>query len=251
MASLYINRLQFVPPTEIKICSEWECYLPVPENPTEISNLNWSSSHDKSFKDLTSLMSKINISPNNLDKLSYLLNNGDELLIKDLFEINRELFFNEGELAKLLLEIGANVPMQDFNTYLTSVKVDLNKMDSSQIWIIPSKKICINNVLKAFPDNQQDFYKNLSSERFFNALSSNGLLVNKVEILALLEHFKSKNLPLRMRSDSASYSLKNKLSGNQTAPNSPVSYNGTTDELFLKLISSQPKLFHVITGSYY
>ena len=102
MASLYINRLLFVLPTEIKICSEWECYLPHLEEATKVENLKWSSFHEKSFKDLTSLMSKINISPNNLDKLSYLLNNGDELLIKDLFEINRELFFNEGELEALI-----------------------------------------------------------------------------------------------------------------------------------------------------
>jgi hypothetical protein len=71
---------------------------------------------------------------------------------------------------------------------------------------------------------------------------------NKAEIWALLEHFKSENLTLRTRSDPLSYSLKNKVSGgsggNQTAPNSPVSYNGTTDEIFLKLVSSQPKLFN-------
>jgi hypothetical protein len=53
-----------------------------------------------------------------MDKISYLLNHGDESLIKDLFETNKELFFNEGQLAKLLLEISVNVPMQDFNSYL-------------------------------------------------------------------------------------------------------------------------------------
>jgi hypothetical protein len=222
MSSLYINRLLFVPPTEIKICSEWECYLPVPENPIKISNLNWSNSHETAFKDLTSLMSKMNLSPKNMDKLSHLLNS-ESVPINDLFEINRELFFNEGELAKLLLEIGANVPMKDFNSYLIEeVHVDFNKMDDSQIWIMPSKKICINDVLKTFP-NRRDFYRNLSDEKFFNALSSNSLIGNKAEIWALLEHFKSENLTLRT-SDSASYSLKNKVSGssgNQTAPSTP------------------------------
>jgi hypothetical protein len=93
MSSLYINRLLFVPPTEIEICSEWECYLPVPENPIKISNLNWSNSHETAFKDLTSLMSKMNLSPKNMDKLSHLLNS-ESVPINDLFEINRELFFN-------------------------------------------------------------------------------------------------------------------------------------------------------------
>jgi hypothetical protein len=50
-----------------------------------------------------------------------LLNTKDEFLIKDLFETNRELLFNGGELANLLLEISVNVPMQDFSTYLTEV----------------------------------------------------------------------------------------------------------------------------------
>ena len=64
------------------------------------------------------LSSKMEFSTKNMDKISYLLNNGDESLIKDLFETNKELFFNEGQLAKLLLDIGANVPMKDFNSYL-------------------------------------------------------------------------------------------------------------------------------------
>ena len=232
-------------PTEIKICSEWKDHLPPLEEPKIKENLDWSSFHETAFNNLISLMSKINISPNNLDKLSYLLKTGDELLIKDLFETNRELLFNGGELAKLLLEISVNVPMQDFSTYLTEVNVDLDRMNSSQswTWIMPSKNICIEKVLKSFPDSQRDFYRNLSDEKFFNALSSNSLMGNKAEIWALLEHFKSENLPLRTRSDWGSYSLKNK-GGNQTAPNSPVSYNGTTDELFLKLLSSQPKLFN-------
>jgi hypothetical protein len=238
-----------VPPTEIKICSEWEGYLPHFEEATKVENLNWSDSHEKAFKELTSLTSKMNLSPNNLDKLSYLLNTEDEFLIKDLFETNRELLFNGGELAKLLLEISVNVPMQDFSTYLTEVNVDLNKMDSSQswTWIMPSKKICIEDVLKTFPDSQRDFYRNLSSPNFFNELSSNSLMGNKAEIWALLEHFKNENLTLRTRSDPASYSLKNKVSGgsgNQTAPSTPVSYNGNADEIFLKLLASQPKLFN-------
>ena len=228
MSSLYINRLLFVPPTEIKICSEWECYLPVPENPTEISNLNWSSSHEKAFKDLTSLMSKMNLSPKNMDKLSHLLNS-ESVPINDLFENNRELFFNEGELAKLLLEIGANVPMKDFNTHLIEVKVDLKKMDDSKIWIMPSKNICIKDVLKTFPDSQRDFYENLSSERFFNALSSNYLLINKDEVWSIMEHFKENKVS---------------RSGNQTAPSTLVSCNGNIDEIFLKLLSSQAKLFN-------
>ena len=112
---------------------------------------------------------------------------------------------------------------------------------------MPSKKICINDVLKTFPDSQQEFYRNLSDEKFFNALSSNNLIGDKAEIWALLENFKSENLTLRTKSDWASYSLKNKVSGgsgSQSAPSTPVSYNGTTDELFLKLLSSQPKLFN-------
>ena len=120
-------------------------------------------------------------------------------------------------------------------------------MDDSQIWIMPSKKICINDVLKTFPDSQQDFYRNLSSPSFFDELSSNSLMGNKAEIWALLEHFKSENLTLRTRSDPLRYSLKNKVSGgsgSQTAPNSPVSYNGNADEIFLKLLASQPKLFN-------
>jgi hypothetical protein len=120
-------------------------------------------------------------------------------------------------------------------------------MDDSQIWIMPSKKICINDVLKTFPDSQRDFYRNLSSPSFFDELSSNSLMGNKAEIWALLEHFKSENLTLRTRSDPLRYSLKNKVSGgsgSQTAPNSPVSYNGNADEIFLKLLASQPKLFN-------
>jgi hypothetical protein len=140
-----------VPPTKIKICTEWEDYLPHFEEATKIENLNWSDSHEKAFKELTSLTSKMNLSPKNMNKLSHLLNS-EYVPINDLFETNRELFFNKGELAKLLLEIGANVPMQDFNTYLTEVHVDLDKIVGSQIWIMPSKKICINDVLKTFPD---------------------------------------------------------------------------------------------------
>jgi hypothetical protein len=214
--------MYFLP--KIKICSEWEVYLPHLEKATKVENLNWSNSHETAFKDLTSLMSKMNLSPKNMDKLSHLLNS-ESVPINDLFETNRELLFNGGELANLLLEISVNVPMQDFSTYLTEVNVDLNKMDNSQIWIMPSKKICINDVLKTFPDSQQDFYRNLSSPSFFDELSSNSLMGNKAEIWALLEHFKSENLTLRTRSDPLRYSLKNKVSGgsggNQTAPNSP------------------------------
>lgn len=247
---LKLNSNNVFPPMEIKFSPRWRQYLPDFEESTEVKNLDWSGSHEKAFNELTYLTSKMDLSTKNMDKISYLLNNGDESLIKDLFETNKELFLNEGELAKLLLEIGSNVPMKDFNTYLTSVKVDVNKMDSSQswTWIMPSKKICIEEVLQTFPDSQRDFYRNLSSPNFLNELSSNSLMGNKAEIWALLEHFKSENLPLRTRSDWGSYSLKNKVSGgsggNQTAPNSPVSYNGTTDELFLKLLSSQPKLFN-------
>jgi len=35
-----------VPPTEIKICSEWEGYLPHSEEPKIRENLDWSSFHE-------------------------------------------------------------------------------------------------------------------------------------------------------------------------------------------------------------
>jgi hypothetical protein len=108
-------------PTEVQIFPQWEYYLPAPEEPTKIENLTWSNYHENAFKELTSLTSKMDLSTKNMDKLSYLLNTKDEFLIKDLFETNRELLFNGGELANLLLEISVNVPMQDFSTYLTEV----------------------------------------------------------------------------------------------------------------------------------
>lgn len=113
----YVSNNVF-PPMEIKFSSRWKDCLPTPEKPTKIENLTWSNSHEKAFKELTSLTSKMEFSTKNMDKISYLLNHGDESLIKDLFETNKELFFNEGQLAKLLLEISVNVPMQDFNSYL-------------------------------------------------------------------------------------------------------------------------------------
>jgi len=232
---------------EIKFSSRWKHCLPDSEESTKVENLDWSDSHEKAFKELTSLTSKMDLSTKNMDKISYLLNTGDESLIKDLFETNKELFLNEGELAKLLLEIGSNVSMKDFNSYLIEeVKVDLNKMDDSQIWIMPSKKVYIKKIIETFPESKRDFYKNLSSPSFFNELYSNNLLRDKAEVWAILENFKSNNPSLR--SKSAGDSFKNEVlsggSGNKTTPNTPVSCDGTIDEIVLKLFSSQPKLFN-------
>jgi len=237
------------PPMEIKFSSRWKHCLPDSEESTKVENLDWSDSHEKAFKELTSLTSKMDLSTKNMDKISYLLNTGDESLIKDLFETNKELFLNEGELAKLLLEIGSNVPMKDFNSYLIEeVKVDPNKMNSLQSWTwpMPSKRVYIKKIIETFPESKRDFYKNLSSPSFFNKLYSNNLLRDKAEVWAILENFKSNNPSLR--SKSAGDSFKNEVlsggSGNKTAPNTPVSCDGTIDEIVLKLFSSQPKLFN-------
>lgn len=90
------------PPMEIKFSSQWKHYLPDFEESTKVENLNWSGSHEKAFKELSSLTCKMDLSTKNMDKISYLLNKGDENLIKDLFETNKELFFNEGELEALI-----------------------------------------------------------------------------------------------------------------------------------------------------
>jgi len=195
------------------------------------------------------LSSKMEFSTKNMDKISYLLNHGNESLIKDLFETNNELFFNDGQLAKLLLEIGANVPMHDFNTYLTSVKVDVNKMNSLQswIWTMPSSENYIKKVVNTFPESKRDFYHNLSNPSFFNKLSSNNLLRDKAEVWAILENFKSNNPSLRSKSTGGSFKnevLSGGSGGNKTAPNTPVRCDGTIDEVVLRLFSSQPKLFN-------
>ena len=135
--------------------------------------------------------------------------------------------------------------MHDFNTYLTSVKVDVNKMEMcSQIWTMPSSENYIKKVIKTFPDSKRDFYENLSSPSFFNELYSNNLLRDKAEVWAILENFKSNNPSLRSKSTGGSFKNVSGCSANKSAPNTPVRCDGTIDEIVLRLFSSQPKLFN-------
>jgi hypothetical protein len=222
--------------------------LPTYERPTEVSTLKWSEFHEQAFKDLIKVACKINMSPNKLNQLSYLLN-FDDLYVTPLFGINKELLFNDGELAKLLLVIGKNVPLKDFNSYLSIVsrlkETTMMEHDAKE-WIVPSTKGYIKQILNTFPESQRDFYENLSSKEFFGELSSNSLLGDKAEIWYVLEHFKN-NSSLRSKSAvSSSESLKSELvtGGSKSVPGTPVSCDGDVNKMFLKLLYSQPKLFN-------